>query len=742
MSATTVPDLPAGVDAAPVRDRAGVRRLAWLLPVGLFLLAVLLYANTANFALMYSWDDNRYVTDNPLLRDPSINGVVRIFTEAYFAAYIPVTIFAYWVQWQFYQNWAPGYHIVNIVMNAANAVLLFYFVRRLLGKPWVAVLAAVLWIVHPLQVETVAWVSQHKNTFSMFFTLIAFLFHLRSTAPDRKRGDLMWAYAAYLAAALSKPAVVGVPVLFFLYDWWWAKLPLRRALTRNLIPLIIGAATALLIVVTHEEGGGIKPYRGDSIFVTGQLMLIVYWDYLVSIVWPFDLNNRYYYPPDLTQDAALSMWLGFGLILLTIWFVIKQPLGKPFSAFAAAWVWLFLLPVSNIVPINIERADRYMYFPLVIIFAGVALAVERLWHWGGDHMQARAAVGDVPDMQQIVRYGLSAGLGMLVLGWAVTTYNRSWVWENEGTLWRDHLIDYDFSHTGLLNLGVFHFNEGQYADAERTFLRMLEVYPGAWQANRFLGHTMLNTDRPAEAVQFYAAAVQNNPNEPSNRYFLAQALHQTRDFSAALEQYRLAFGADAGLPVAGLINMGEAALNTGEYQLAVDAYTTAESRFSASGTLAAQIASNLCAAQAELNQFDAALSNCQESVQIESGNGFYYGRLAHVLLRANRPADALTAAQNGVRVQPTLALNYRVAGDAYLTLGDLAQARTAYETALQLDPNNRRAQQGLQTIAGTGQATPLDASAGPVAGAEGVADPAPADGTTIAPAAGVGVGGE
>ncbi|MCS7072306.1 MAG: tetratricopeptide repeat protein [Anaerolinea sp.] len=738
MSATvTTPELTLAPASARTEAAAGVRRFAWLVPLSLFVLAVALYANTASFDLMYSWDDNRYVTDNPLLRDPSIQGVIAIFTQEYFAAYIPVTILTYWIEWQLWGNWAAGYHIVNILLNAANAVLVFYFIRRLLKKHWVAVLAAVLWIVHPLQVETVAWVSQHKNTVSAFFTLCAFLLHMRSSADDRKKGDLIWAYLAYLAAALSKPAVVGVPVLFVLYDLFWMKMPLRRAVLRNLIPLAIGAFAAVLIVITHDRGGGIKPYRGNSIVTTAQLMLIVYWDYLVNILWPFDLNNRYWYPPNLIQEAALSMWLGLGLILATIWFVWKQPLGRPYSAYAAAWVWLFLLPVSNIVPINIERADRYMYFPLIIVFAGVALGIERIWNWAGRRIQAARERGETGDDHQMIRYATLAILGVVIGMWALATVDRSWVWRDEGALWSDHLIDYPFSETGLLNLGVFYFNEQRYEEAEETFRTMLnEYYPNHWKANRFMGHVMMNTGRAAEAVNYYAAAAQVAPEEPSNFYYLAQALYETRNYGAAVERYRNAYSADPNLPVQGLLNMGQAALQIGDYRTALEAYATAEARIGSSNpTVQAQIASSQCAAQAELGDLEGALVNCQESIQLDPTNGMYFGRLAHVLMQAGRPADALTVAQSGIRAQPNLSVNHRVAGDAYLALGDTASARTAYESALQIDPNNRRAREGLAALNGTG---PTVGSA-PAASADD-AVPAHEGGVTITETVGEGVG--
>jgi len=495
-----------------------------------------------------------------------------------------------------------------------------------------------------------------------------------------------------------------------------------------------------VIVITHDRGGGIKPYRGNSIVTTAQLMLIVYWDYLVTILWPFDLNNRYWYPPDLIQEAALSMWLGLGLIIATIWFVWKQPLGRPYSAYAAAWVWLFLLPVSNIVPINIERADRYMYFPLIIVFAGFALGVERIWDWAGRRINAAREKGGTGDEHQVIRYATVTVLGVVIGMWALSTFNRNWVWQDEGTLWSDHLIDYPFSETGLLNLGVFYFNEQRYEEAEETFRTMLdEYYPNYWKANRFMGHVMMNTGRPADAVNYYLAAAQEAPEEASNHYYLAQALYEAGNYEEALNRYAIAYEADPNLPLQGLLNMGQAALQVSSYEAALSAYNAAEQRISNNPAVQAQIASSQCAAQAELGDLAGALTNCQESIQLDPTNGMYFGRLAHVLMLADRPADALTAAQNGMRVQPNLSVNYRVAGDAYLALGDSVSARTAYENALQIDPNNRRAQQGLALALGTGAAEGAGADATSAAGGDAAVIPG-GGATTISETVGAGVG--
>src|SRR5215207_6245248 len=144
----------------------------WLIPLGLALLAIVLYANTHGFELMFSWDDNRYIKENTLLRVGGLQGIFNVWTQIYFAAYIPTTIFSYWVEFRFWQMDPAGYHIVNTILHGLNTGLVYLFLYRILGKRYVALLAAVLFMVHPLQVESVAWVAERKNLLCMLFTML------------------------------------------------------------------------------------------------------------------------------------------------------------------------------------------------------------------------------------------------------------------------------------------------------------------------------------------------------------------------------------------------------------------------------------------------------------------------------------------------------------------------------------------------------------------------------------------
>ncbi len=155
-------------------------------PLLLFVLALICFSNTLDAELLPSWDDNRYVTKNPLIRDLSPTGLWRMWSQFYFLHYIPVTLMSYALDYQLWKLNPLGYHLTNVLLHALNGVLVYRLCSRLQAGWAVSAVAAVLFIIHPVQVESVAWVSERKNLLSLTFFLLAFLAHIRATAKTAK----------------------------------------------------------------------------------------------------------------------------------------------------------------------------------------------------------------------------------------------------------------------------------------------------------------------------------------------------------------------------------------------------------------------------------------------------------------------------------------------------------------------------------------------------------------------------
>lgn len=652
-----------------------------LTPLALFILAVVCYVNTLPGEFLGPWDDNVYVTENPLIRDFSLSGFWRMWTQFHFWQYIPLTLLSYALDYRLWGLNPLGYHLTNVLLHALNGVLVYWLCVRLQASWRVASLATVLFVVHPVQVETVAWIAERKNLLSLLCFLWAFLAHIRSRDPAVSPGarglarGLAW--VAYLLAVLAKPSVVVAPWLFVAYDYSWAGDGLGDGVRRNLPSLGMGFLGVVLTTLGGQESDSLKGYWGGSPWLTALLMLRICWEYLAALVAPLHLNNLYLYTVSMLQ-GDVRVWLGLGVVALTGVWAWRQPLGKPLSAFAVLWVWAFFLPVANIVPFTVQRADRYLYCIGVMPFLLCGVLVQRLWHWC-PAPRARQAMG--------------GGLVLLLLPLVLLTLQRNQVWHSSATLWQDHLRDYPRSPKGLLNLGVYYFDRKEYARAEPLFRQLVAVRPHDLEAHRSLARTAADAGRHTDAVVMLQTALQIGPREKKLHNDLGNVYLHLGHYGRAIAAYQAALALDPHYTLARM-NLGRAALRLPDYALAREAFTAVLSQQPEH----AQATGGLCVALAALAEWQLAAHQCQQAAHLQPDSVRYLAELTRAFLRLQRPEAAVQSAERAVAGAPQLALSHRLLGDAYAALGERTQAATAYQSALQLDPEDRLARQGLRRL--------------------------------------------
>lgn len=698
----------------------------WLPIVLIVGLTLFIYLQTGAFRLQYSWDDNRYIFENPFFEGfPATLGAM--FTQPYFGAFLPITMLVYALQHQvFGLEWQGGYFLVNMLLHALNGVLVYRFLWRFTGHQGVALLAAVLFAVHPVNVESVAWVSQLKTTLSMTFFLLAWLTHLEANERRAGSGYLFLSWVWFACAIFAKQTAVGGAVLFFLYDWWtgYNRNVLRLGL-RNAPYALIGGIGAYTVLTAHAEVGGIKAAWGSTLVENVALQLRVTADYVGSILLPLNLNNMYLYSRADVMANWLLLVVGALICVGLVAFAVVQPVGRPFSAFAVAWVVITILPTSNIIPIAIQRADRYLYYPSVMISMVLAMVALILWE------RFRAPT------QRYVLVGLATGyLAML----CVLALLRVEVWADTQTLWRDHLTDYPHSQTGLLNLGVGYFNDGNTQGALQVLTRLVQINPNHYRGNRLLGLTYLRVQQYADAITHLERARGLAPDgmidfglQLGAAYFEeGLRLFQQRDYVNALRHYNQAVELvpPDRVPVV-LNNVGFTLQQMGRYEEAVQAFNAAltlrpdyplalvnlaetlllqenyaaardhyERALAQGVRLDARGYSHLCLAKAEVrDDLRTTLQHCQTALSTEPDNAMFMARTAHVLLLYNQNDAARQVAERSLRQQPT-SLGYRTLGDALARIGDPVGAAEAYRQALRLDPSNPRAQAGLAALEG------------------------------------------
>ncbi|MBI5640954.1 MAG: glycosyltransferase family 39 protein [Nitrospirae bacterium] len=435
-------------------------RLAGVVPyLLLFVSACALYLKSAFFDFIPTWDDVVYVIENPYIRGFSPENLKGILTKQFLGNYAPLHILSYAIDYAFWGLNPMGYHITNIVLHGLNSCLAFMVVRMITGRQGIAFAASLLFAVHPLNIENVAWISERKSLLATLFFFLSFVSYLKFRKEGNQRHYLM-SLILFVLAVLSKSSVVILPLLLAAYELIFRKND-RRLL--HLLPFaLISIAGGVLVFTAHlrSESIGQDILTADFLFGTVYPTVApLFWKYVYLLIRPFNLSGYYdttIYHSFLQPPVLLSL---AGWIAATVLIFLK---GGPQVRFWFLWFWICLLPVSNIIPIPVYYADRYMYTPGIGFFVLLAMIVDRF----------SALI--------LSRRGGLALAGCIIIPtvilYSVLSYQRLDVWRNELVFWEDTARKSPNQYKARLNLGIALEKEGRLAEAEKECLAAIAVY--------------------------------------------------------------------------------------------------------------------------------------------------------------------------------------------------------------------------------------------------------------------------
>jgi protein O-mannosyl-transferase len=464
---------------------------------------ILVYLPT--FHAGFVWDDEQLVTANPLLR--SLSGLAEIWSGGRTADYFPVTNTVFWIEHHIFGGRPTGYHVVNIVLQTADALLLWLVLRRL--KVPGAWLAGLVFGIHPVHAESVAWISELKNILAMFFALLSVLCFFPS-AGEHTAGRRTAAYAAsllfFLSALLAKTQVVFLPVGLLLCVWWlhgrMANTSARRAAIRTW-PFFLIAAVLGGITIWFQNRG----ISGEDIVIGSFARRLVnagmaIWWYAGKVFLPARLMTIY---PQWRFDSPHPLeWLPLiallGLMAL-LWG--RRNHGARGSLFAMAYFIVALLPVVGFVRMAYVRsgtlvADHLQYFADVSLIALVGAAVSAV--------SVRS--------QRSVKAGMAFALTLLLLAMGGYTYARAAVFHDEETLWDDTLAKNPNPWQAHVQLGQRRLKQEEYARALFHLERAVQLKPELADIHNLLGLDYCRLNRFEEGIAEYRQALQLQENKP------------------------------------------------------------------------------------------------------------------------------------------------------------------------------------------------------------------------------------
>ncbi len=458
---TTPPAITSALIAPPRRGPAPGAAVWHLAVVVLASLAT--YLPTLRNGFLQVGFDDAIIVDTAAIHGLDASHLQAMATQFVHAHYTPITFFSLAVDHALWGLDPFGYHLTNIALHTLAAALVWVLLRPLLPAPGQATLAAVIFAVHPVQLEAVTLAIQRKT----LLAAIGFLTTLLCWRRWRGGAGRHW-YAAALAsfalAALSKPSVVTLPAVLCLYDYTFVD---GRPRWRATLPfLAIAAAVTALAVAAHAQIGATHALHGGAVLPHVLMMARVGLESLAAALAPIDLAPVYYYRRD--QALAPFNWLALGSVLcLVLWGAVRRRT-YPWTFFCLAWFALTLAPESNLVPLAQLRADRFAYLPMVGASAWLALVTYGAAGWLGRPALAPA---------------LGAAIATVL---AFATMRSAAVWRDDVTAWTRVVERHPWAAAGHLLLGHAYRARGDAARARAAYLAALTRKPEWIEAQQAL----------------------------------------------------------------------------------------------------------------------------------------------------------------------------------------------------------------------------------------------------------------
>jgi len=567
----------------------------------------------------FVWDDDSFLTGNALIR--ASDGLRRFWLTTQPNDYWPVTSSTLWLEWRLWGMHAAGYHLTNLTLHIGEGLLLWAVLRRLRVPG--AYLAALLFTVHPVNVESVAWIAQRKNLMAMLFSLLSVLWFAAGTKAASETAPvsesrlfnrwLCLSLGAFVLAMLSKGSVATLPAVLALLLWWRGRLVGREWL--RLVPFLLVAVLLAAVNVWFQRHGALSTIRSASSAERFLGAGAVVWFYLYKAIWPVSLVFIY---PAWQIHAADPLWWIPLIAAVTVTAFLwrhRNDWGRPLLV---AWDYfvLTLIPVLGFTDVYFMKyslvADHYQHLALIGVVALAGAGWARWEHRVGGLWPRAAAAG-------------------LVICFAALTFRQC----------------------------------GHYADLETLYRSILEKNPSSWIAHNNLGILLQNRGHTDEAIGHYREALRLKPDYAEAHIDLGNALLQLGKPEEAVMHFDAALAVDSDYAREAHLNLGHAWFQTGNQTEAVAEYRAAlkidpeysEAHFS------------LGNAFYSLGHFEAAVTEFRAALKTAPEDADALNNLGSALVRAGRPREAIPEYERALRLRP---------GDAS-TIANLKRAQSAAE---------------------------------------------------------------
>ncbi len=628
------------VDKIPKKYQA----LCIYLLLALVTIAVFWQVGSCDFI---SYDDLDYVRNNEHVRT-GLTGenIIWAFTKSHASNWHPVTWVSHMLDCQLFGMDPGGHHLTNLFLHVANTLLLFAVLKRMTGAVWRSVFVAAAFAIHPLHIESVAWVSERKDVLSTLFWILTMGAYLGYVNRPSK-GRYVLVLLVFGLGLMAKPMLVTLPLVLLLLDYW----PLGRfqktshhvdtgrtqegifghLLLEKVPLLLLSAGSCAITYFVQQKGGSVTAVSAISPAMRISNAVFSYAKYIGKMIWPSRLAVFYPHP-----GGKLPLWMvvlvAMLLFAISIW-VIK--LAKKRGYLTVGWFWyiITLLPVIGIVQVGSQAmADRYTYIPLTGLFIIIA--------WG---------LADISTKWPYRKVMLTILSVTVLSAMAIASRLQVRHWRNSVTIFEHALKVTDDNYVAYSSLAGQLYEESKIDQAIAYHYQALQIKPSYLPAHISLGQMLFETGRYAEAVQHYAKALQIKPDNPA--------------------AYK---------------NMGNVLLRQGKAREAIEKYQQVLRLLPDN----AEVYNDIGTAFGQEGKLDQAITHFRKALAIEPEFANAHYSLGYALRRQNKLDEAVIHLKNTIELDPNHASAYLVLGQILSQQGRMNEAAENFRQALRLEPDH------------------------------------------------------
>lgn len=652
---------------------------------------LLVLANITVYYQVYTfdfvnYDDPEYVQQNQNIKNGITSESLKwAFTTGYACFWHPLTWISHMLDYQLFGADSAGHHLTSLIFHIVNTLLLFLVLKQMTKVIWPSAFVAALFALHPLHIESVAWVSERKDVLSTFFWFLTMWAYVRYTHHPRITVYLLM-IVFFVLGLMSKPMLVTLPFVFLLLDYW----PLSRIRFKNenmrgeyslprlvteKVPLFAIALTACAAAYIAQKAGRAIP-SGESYTLPIRLAnaAISYIQYIVKMVWPVNLAMFYPHPG---KDISFLYAAASALLLLVVTVIVLR-FSRNHRYLLTGWLWYIgaLVPVIGIVQVGRHAmADRYTYVTMtglfIIIAWGIPDLLEKLPH------------------KKIILWTFS----LIVLSvLAVSAHLQTRCWRDNITLCENALEVTDENYRAHFCISLSLIEQDRLDEAIWHCNEAIRINPDCYEAYNNLGVALCGAGRFDDAIRTYKTVIEREPDLAISHGNLASILESRGAYSEAAEHCRIALETMDTIPIRKIL--ASALLHLARYDEAIIEYR----KILTAAPDDAGVLVDLGCALARSGKYEQAISVSDDALQIDPNFANAHMNLGFAFIGTGRFAEAEKEYEKVLSQQPENALAHSELAVALFHQDKLDRAVEHLNTALRVDPNNKPARDNLSFI--------------------------------------------